>query len=201
MKRRVLPFGSTFTRFLVPRDSPLNPRIRRVPAGRRGGASSALAVVVLCVLGSFVLTAGARSDRSVGAGAPSALLGAAIQNGPTGNVRVRFSMCGSTRHTCVVDGDTIWLDGQNLRLRSFDTPEPYTDICGGKAEVTLAKKASKRLLELLNQNAFTVETFGPDGTGKRTLATIRIGGRDVGDILIEERLARRWPDGNEWWCP
>lgn len=40
-----------------------------------------------------------------------------------------------------------------------------------------------------------------DGTGKRTLATIRIGGPDVGDILIEERLARRWPDGKEWWCP
>ena len=40
----------------------------------------------------------------------------------------------------------------------------------------------------------------PDGTGSRTLATIRISGRDVGDILIEERLARRWPDGYEFWC-
>ena len=109
-------------------------------------------------------------------------------------------MCGRNRYTCVVDGDTIWLEGQNLRLQSYDTPEPYDDICGGEKEVALAKKASARLLELLNASPFTVETFGVDGTGSRTLATIRIAGRDVGDILIEEWLARRWPNGEEWWC-
>jgi endonuclease YncB( thermonuclease family) len=108
-------------------------------------------------------------------------------------------MCGSNRYTCVVDGDTIWLEGHNLRLQSYDTPEPYTDICGGAQEVALAKRASARLLELLNGNQFTVEIGGRDRYG-RVLATIRIGGRDVGDILIEERLARGWPDGHEWWC-
>jgi Micrococcal nuclease (thermonuclease) homologs len=111
----------------------------------------------------------------------------------------QFEMCGSHRHTCVVDGDTIWLDGQNLRLQSYDTPEPYTDICGGQAEVALARRASARLLELLNSNAFTVETGRKDRYG-RVLATIRIDGRDVGDILISEGLARRWPDGHEFWC-
>lgn len=111
----------------------------------------------------------------------------------------QFEMCGSRRHTCVVDGDTIWLNGQNLRLQSYDTPEPYTDICGGQAEVALARRASARLLELLNSSAFTVETGRQDRYG-RVLATIRIGGRDVGDILISEGLARRWPDGHEFWC-
>jgi len=113
---------------------------------------------------------------------------------------ITFSMCGRERFTCVVDGDTIWLKGQNLRLQSYDTPEPYDGICGGAAEVALAKKASARLLQLLNGNPITVETFGLDNTGKRTLATVRINGRDVGDILIAEKLARRWPDGEEWWC-
>lgn len=108
-------------------------------------------------------------------------------------------MCGSHRHTCIVDGDTIWLEGNNLRLESFDTPEPYNDICGGQVEVDLAHQASRRLRELLNQNPFTVETHGADRYG-RTLATIRIGGRDVGDILISEGLARRWPNGREFWC-
>ncbi|WP_316358950.1 thermonuclease family protein [Devosia sp.] len=111
----------------------------------------------------------------------------------------RFSMCGSHRHTCVVDGDTIWLQGVNLRLESFDTPEPHTNICGGAAEVALATRASARLLELLNSNSFTVRTSGTDRYG-RVLATIRIAGRDIGDILIEEGLARRWPNGREWWC-
>lgn len=109
-------------------------------------------------------------------------------------------MCGRDRFTCVVDGDTIWLDGVNLRLQSFDTPEPYNDICGGAAEVALAKRASGRLLQLLNENPITVQRYGLDNTGKRMLATVRVDGRDVGDILIEERLARRWPDGDEFWC-
>lgn len=113
--------------------------------------------------------------------------------------RVNFSMCGRDRTTCVVDGDTIWLQGVNLRLESYDTPEPYNDICGGQAEVALAKRASARLLQLLNDNPFTVEAQNTDRYG-RTLATIRIGGTDVGDILISEGLARRWPNGDEFWC-
>jgi len=111
----------------------------------------------------------------------------------------QFQMCGRDRYTCVVDGDTIWLNGQNLRLQNYDTPEPYNDICGGQAEVALAKRASARLLELLNSYPFTVETGRKDRYG-RVLATIRINGRDVGDILISEGLARRWPDGHEFWC-
>ena len=102
--------------------------------------------------------------------------------------------------TCIVDGDTLWLSGTDYRLRDFDTPEPQTNICGGAAEVALAHKASARLLELLNHHPWTIETFGMDDTGKRFLATVRIDGRDVGDILIKERLARHWPDGDEWWC-
>ena len=109
-------------------------------------------------------------------------------------------MCGSSRYTCVVDGVTVFIDGVNLRLQSFDTPEPYDQICGGEKEVALARRASARLLDLLNSNAFTVETFGLDNTGERTLATIRIESRDVGDILVGEGLARSWPDGREFWC-
>jgi len=101
--------------------------------------------------------------------------------------------------TCIVDGDTIWLNGQNLRMKDYDTPEPSTAICGGAGEVALAKRATSRLQDLLNSSPWTVETFGADRHG-RTLATIRIQGVDVGDILISEQLARRWPDGHEWWC-
>lgn len=119
--------------------------------------------------------------------------------------RLRLDMCNSrpntAQKTCVVDGDTLWLSGENIRLKDFDTPEPQSSICGGDAEVALAKRASARLLELLNGNGWTIERFGYDRTSsKRRLATIRIDGRDVGDVLIEERLARRWPNGEEWWC-
>ena len=116
-----------------------------------------------------------------------------------------LEMCGNRPNTadktCLVDGDTLWLYGENIRLKDFDTPEPQSSICGGEFEKDLAHQASARLLELLNSNEWTIERFGYDSTSsKRTLATVSIAGRDVGDILIDERLARRWPDGEEWWC-
>lgn len=101
--------------------------------------------------------------------------------------------------TCIVDGDTLWLNGENIRLEGLDTPEPMSQICGGNREVALAGQASARLRDLLNTNAWTIERSGLDRYG-RTLATIRIDGRDVGTWLVEERLARWWPDGEEWRC-
>lgn len=106
----------------------------------------------------------------------------------------------SATETCVIDGDTIWLEGVKIRLKDFDTPEPQTNICGGRAEIDLAHRASDRLIDLLNTNAWQIQYFGMDRTKKRRLATITINGVDVGDILIRERLARRWPDGHEFWC-
>lgn len=107
----------------------------------------------------------------------------------------------SATETCVVDGDTIWLDGVKIRLKDFDTPEPQTNICGGRSEIDLAHRASDRLIELLNTNDWSIEYFGWDSTQeKRRLATIRVNGVDVGQTLVSERLARWWPDGEEWWC-
>jgi len=153
-----------------------------------------VAVALLAAVG-FGWAGANRSPNSTG----ETVAYAGYQTVATTERRLNIGMCGRDRDTCVVDGDTIWLDGVNLRLESFDTPEPYNDICGGDAEVALAKRASARLLQLLNAYPVTVETFDTDRYG-RTLATIRIGGGDVGDILIEEGLARRWPNGAEFWC-
>ncbi len=75
-------------------------------------------------------------------------------------------------------------------MEYYNIPEPQTHICGGDAEIPLAQRASDRVIELLNSNDWTVEYGKPDNTGTRTLVTIRIAGRDIGDILIAERLAR-----------
>lgn len=108
--------------------------------------------------------------------------------------------CGaSKRYTCVVDGDTIWLKGEKIRIMGYDTPEPFTNICGGERERLLAEKASDRLIELLSHSESTIERRGQDRYG-RTLAVIRVDGVSVGDILISEGLARSWPDGHEFWC-
>lgn len=137
----------------------------------------------------------------VGAIALATMSGTFVNVVPIANLE----LCGERQpntndKTCVVDGDTLWLNGVNIRLRDFDTPESRTNICGSFTEIDLAHAATDRLQELLNDNFWTIETFNMDGTGKRRLATIEIDGEDVGDILIRERLARRWPDGDEFWC-
>ena len=121
-----------------------------------------------------------------------------------------MEMCGNRPNTadktCVVDGDTIWLHGEKIRLKDFDTPEPNpcNSTCqsgGTELEDELADVASARSLELLNGKDWTIERFGVDSTqDKRRLATIRQDGQDVGDILVAKGLARRWPDGARFWC-
>lgn len=178
--------------FRRPRLLPKRPRLRSMgrPSRNQGRKSApATGVVAVLMMGGIGFAAiGGSGSSSTPATTAQAITGE------------RFTMCGrGERYNCVVDGDTIWWRGQNLRLENYDTPEPYNDICGGQREIALAHRASARLLELLNANPFTVQTSGTDRYG-RTLATVRIDGADVGDILISEGLARRWPDGHEFWC-
>lgn len=102
--------------------------------------------------------------------------------------------------TCVVDGDTIWLEGVNIRLEGYDTPEPQTNICGGEREKALATQASNRLVTLLNSHSWKLKLLGEQGNYGRELGKLYFNGRNVGEILVKERLARWWPDGEEWWC-
>jgi endonuclease YncB( thermonuclease family) len=113
---------------------------------------------------------------------------------------VTFGLCRSgTDRTCVVDGDTIRMGGEVMRLASIDAPETYRNLCGGAREVELGNRAKARLHELLGQGPVSISRHGTDRYG-RTLVTVRLRGRDVGDQLVAERLARTWPDGPEWWC-
>jgi micrococcal nuclease len=102
--------------------------------------------------------------------------------------------------TCVIDGDTVWVEGTNYRLAGFDTPEGYRNLCGGSLERQLSERATDRLIQLMNTSDWEVRSLGRADRYGRVLANLNIDGRDVGEILIEERLARFWPDGDEWWC-
>jgi len=111
-----------------------------------------------------------------------------------------FAMCrASLNRNCVVDGDTFRLGTERMRIANIDTPETYRGICGGAREVALGKKAAARLRVLMNGGGLAIERQGHDRYG-RTLVRVRAGGRDVGERLVNERLARRWPDGAEFWC-
>lgn len=107
---------------------------------------------------------------------------------------------GGKRHTCVVDGDTLWIDGVKLRAHGYDTPETTTSICGGASEVELGKAATRRFIEILNTSRIEISPVGRKGRYGRDLVVIYADGQDVGDILVGEGLARHYPHGQEIWC-
>ena len=56
--------------------------------------------------------------------------------------RAPHDICGSIRRTCVVDGDTFWLDGVKIRIADIDTPEISEPRCDYD---TLGMRATHRL--------------------------------------------------------
>jgi endonuclease YncB( thermonuclease family) len=111
-----------------------------------------------------------------------------------------FAMCSaSLGRDCIIDGDTFRLGREKMRIANIDAPETYTGICGGAREVALGKEAAARLQLLMNSGGLAIERQGHDRYG-RTLVRVRAGGHDVGERLVNERLARHWPNGDEFWC-
>jgi micrococcal nuclease len=104
-----------------------------------------------------------------------------------------FTLCiAATQQNCVIDGDTIRYGGTKIRLEDIDTPETHEPGCA--SEAALGRRATRRLLELVNAGPFQlVRTGGRDEDRYgRKLRTITRGGRSMGDVLIAEGLARPW---------
>lgn len=100
----------------------------------------------------------------------------------------------------MVDGDTAEIDGVRYRLIGYDTPETYQAQCD--FEMAWGNQASARARELI-ASAGAVDLFVQPGKDRygRGLARIFISGRDLGDILIAENLARAYDGGQRaGWC-
>lgn len=111
-----------------------------------------------------------------------------------------FAVCGMVRRTCVVDGDTFWLEGVKIRVADIDTPEISEPRCD--AEYALGIQARDRLRALLNAGPFTLSPVGnrdEDQYGRRLRVVVR-NGVSLGDQLVAEGLARTWTGRREPWC-
>lgn len=100
----------------------------------------------------------------------------------------------------VWDGDSIRLGStyQSVAVRLFNIDAP--EIEGRCAfETDLAQRAKVRLAEIMAGQQVTVLRQGTDRYG-RTLAAVLVNGRDAGDILVGEGLARTWSGRRESWC-
>jgi endonuclease YncB( thermonuclease family) len=100
----------------------------------------------------------------------------------------------------VVDGDMIHAPfGVKYRLMGFDTPEIHFAKC--TEEFALGMAAKERLEELLASGEVRIIESGRTDKFRRTLAHVEVDGRDVGEILIGEGLARPYKGGKRKpWC-
>ncbi len=77
---------------------------------------------------------------------------------------MQFAPCRGTnraarRVTCIVDGDTLWIEGEKIRIADIDTPEVTRPAC--PREAALGRRATRRMMALANAGPFTVTH--PDG--------------------------------------
>jgi micrococcal nuclease len=113
---------------------------------------------------------------------------------------VTFGRCsGSIRTTCVVDGDTIWLQGEKIRIADINTPEVSKPDC--TAERALGERATSRLIVLLNAGGFSLKSIDRDEDRfGRKLRVVTRGGESLGTTLVSEGLAEEWTGSRRSWC-
>jgi micrococcal nuclease len=111
-----------------------------------------------------------------------------------------IALCGGgPRHTCVIDGDTFWLNGAKIRLADINAPETTQAAC--PAERAAGEAAKRRLAELLSAGPFRLETRGraTDRYG-RALRVVTRQGRSLGAQLVAEGHAEVWQGQRGNWC-
>jgi micrococcal nuclease len=101
---------------------------------------------------------------------------------------------------CVVDGDTLWIDGVKVRMSDIDAPETHPPRC--KYEAELGDRATRRLRDLVNAGPFDVVSEDGRDTDRygRRLRVLKRNGMSLGQQLVDEGLARRWEGRRRPWC-
>lgn len=116
-------------------------------------------------------------------------------------IEARFGLCHTGGGTnCVVDGDTLWVAGVNVRVLGIDAPETHDYGC--MAERALGERATKRLQQLVNSGPIALTASGKDEDRYgRKLRRVAVNGKNVGETLIAEGLARPYSGGRKTgWC-
>jgi len=99
----------------------------------------------------------------------------------------------------VIDGDTVRIDNEKMRLADANAPELHDPGCAN--ELYLARQAKAALERLVAKGNVSVERRGFDRRGQME-ALVRIDGVSVGSRLIELGLAkpRQGLSREREWC-
>lgn len=100
-----------------------------------------------------------------------------------------------------IDGDTIVVSGEHIRILNIDAPEIGHPKCD--AELRLGMVAKRRMQEVIEGGQVSLER-GDKGRLKdrygRSLARVFVDGQDAGEVLVKEGLAREWDGKRHPWC-
>lgn len=102
----------------------------------------------------------------------------------------------------VIDGDTVELDGERIRVVGLDAPETHPGQYRCAAERARGETATATLRYMLADAETSALDILPrrDRYG-RLLATLTLDGQDVATVLIAARLARPYDGGTrQGWC-
>jgi hypothetical protein len=113
----------------------------------------------------------------------------------------KFTFCGEgSQRYCVVDGDTIRFAETKIRVEDIDTPEIHDYKC--ESELERGLRAKSRLLELVNEGPFEIVSNGGDDVDQYgcKLRHLMRNGLSLGELLVDEGLARRYAGGRRSWC-
>jgi endonuclease YncB( thermonuclease family) len=101
----------------------------------------------------------------------------------------------------VIDGDTLEDMAADItyRIENIDTPETGSRArC--QAERDLGNRATRQARALVNNGDVELRPTGRIDRYGRTIAFVLIDGRDLGETLIADGLARQWRGRREPWC-
>ena len=88
----------------------------------------------------------------------------------------------------VVDGDTIEIHGERIRLSGFDSPERGSK-CGS---VNVYQKAAFALSDFVGQRSVICDISSKDQYG-RSIGDCEVGGQSLAEFMVSEGWARDWP--------
>ncbi|HYD73418.1 MAG TPA: thermonuclease family protein [Candidatus Binatia bacterium] len=101
----------------------------------------------------------------------------------------------------VIDGDTLEDRSADIiyRIENIDTPETGPRArC--QAERDLGNRATQQARALVSSGDVELRSTGRTDRYGRTIAFVLIDGRDLGERLIADGLARPWRGRREPWC-
>ncbi len=91
-------------------------------------------------------------------------------------------------HARVVDGDTLAVSGQRVRLNGIDAPETRQTCARDGRQWACGKASTQAMRTLVGQNPVRCEISGRDRYG-RAIGTCFVNGRDLQQELVRQGLA------------